>query len=303
MHSTESAYAFSITPTTSPPDLVNNFFGDTSGLSNFDMELDGDASSFGTFQDDPFLLELGVVLSTGRVEDIIGVNEIDGGIRPDSELPADLSTDLGLLGEDITSLVFEFDVDESKDTLYFQYVFGSEEFIEYGGSAFNDSFDLLLNGVNLATLTDGRPASINQLFYDPDLSTDSDTDPHHPDFRYNSVDEGLVRDLTKLDGYTRPLLFSGSLLQNSRNRLEITVQDVGDGFFDSAVFLKAGTFGTVEPPSIVGDGLDGTLGDDSSVQNPGYQDAEEIPEPATILATGLVASGLAWARRRRASRV
>jgi len=288
--------AFSITRSTSPEILTNSFFGDTSGLTFKDIEVNGDPRAFGIFQDDPFLLQSGVVLSTGNVEDAIGVNEIDGGIQPLFG-GADLSTDLGEPGEDLTSLIFEFDVDESKDTLYFQYVFGSEEFIEYGGSAFNDSFELLLNGINLATLTDGRPTSINQLFFDPDLSTESDTDPYHPDFRYNPVGEGLVSDSSKLDGYSRPLLFSGPLIQNSRNRLEISVEDVGDGIFDSLVFLKADTFGTVKPPSILGDGLDGALSSGND------DDAAQIPEPVGSSAVLIFGSGflLAFCRKRHSS--
>ncbi|NET68177.1 MAG: hypothetical protein F6K63_28820 [Moorea sp. SIO1G6] len=280
----QPATGFDVQQNSSPNFLIDFLLGDTTGLSDFKVELNGDSRGFGVFEDDPFRLESGIVLSTGKVNEIVGINSFDG---ENPSFTQDLSTDFGTPGEDITSLVIEFDVSSEKDTLYFQYIFGSEEFIEYGGSPFNDSFEFLLNGVNLATLTDGRPATINQLFFDPEPGIESEADPYHPDFIYNPVGTGSVSNFTKIDGYTRPLLFSGPLLQNSRNRLEIKIQDVRDGIYDSAVFLKAGTLGTVKPPSIVGDGLDGALDDESNLK---------VPEPASSLGMlflgGLLLTGL-----------
>jgi Domain of unknown function (DUF4114) len=75
---------------------------------------------------------------------------------------------------------------------------------------------------------------------------------YHPDFLYNPVDTGLASNQTKLDGHTKPLTFVGVVEPNSRNKLVINVKDNRDGLLDSAVFLKAGTFGVTAPKPLDG---------------------------------------------------
>lgn len=248
---------FKILRETNPLSFQESLLGATPGLSNFEVRLIGSSQAYGVFENDPFGITSGIVLSTGNAKDLLGQNVEDGGfdaLLP--EAPNDLTTDLGDPDEsgDSTSLEILFDSDGSKDTFYFQYVFGSEEFVEFGGSEFNDRFSLKLNGKNLAYLSDGRTeVTINNLVPNPYIAP-------HPDFVYNSVESGPAKDQTKLDGYTVPLLFSGPIIPNVQNQLLINVRDQSDGLLDSAVFLKAGTFGTVKPPEISSGGSDNGLG-------------------------------------------
>lgn len=155
-----------------------------------------------------------------------------------------LSTDLGLPGVvgDQTKLSFNFSTDSSVEQVYFQFVFGSEEFVEFGGSDFNDAFSLKLNGLNLARLSDSKAVNINTL-------VPNAFGGYHPDFIDNRVDSlGSVHAPTQLDGFTQVLTFVGSVAPNSRNTLEIEVKDMRDGWQDSAVFLRAGSFGTQATP-------------------------------------------------------
>jgi PEP-CTERM motif len=273
----KSAIAFTITQNNEPDTLLNYLLGDTTGLSNFELNLLADARAFGIFQDDPFRLKSGVVLSTGKVEDLVAPNIFDDGFFND--LSHDFG-EIGLSGDSIT-LEISFDADDTKDTFFFQYVFGSEEFVEYGGSQFNDNFSLKLNGFNLARLSDGKATTINNL-------VPNRFGGYHPDFVYNSVDAGLVRNLTRLDGYTKPLLFQGPLIQNARNTLVINIQDVKDGVYDSVVLLKAGTMGTVKPPLIGDDDTDGG--------------GKSVPEPTTSLGAlmfGIFTTGFLLRKRQR----
>jgi Ca2+-binding RTX toxin-like protein len=167
--------------------------------------------------------------------------------RPISGL-SDLSTDFGTLGakDDDISLKLNFDADATAQTLYFQFVFGSEELVEYGGSDFNDAFSLKLNGFNMAQLSDRAAVTINNLAPRP-------FSPYHPDLIYNPFQTGPASSQTKLDGYTKVLTFAAPLDSNTQNTLEIKIKDGRDGLLDSAVFIKAGTFGTTSPlldPSI-----------------------------------------------------
>ncbi|AFY48168.1 Ca2+-binding protein, RTX toxin [Nostoc sp. PCC 7524] len=161
----------------------------------------------------------------------------------------DLSTDFGLPGaaNDTISMQIEFVADPTAPLVYFQFVFGSEEFVEFGGSQFNDEFSLKLNGLDLALLSDGEAVTINNLAPTPF--------GYHPDFIYNPVGTGPASEQTKLDGYTKVLTFVGPTIPNEKNTLVVTVKDVRDGLLDSAVFLKAGTLGTVDPSVTVMPGV------------------------------------------------
>jgi hypothetical protein len=238
------AAPFSIIQNNNRPQLLQELLQqNTSGFSNVTLRLIGDGRAFGTFTDDPFGLTSGVVLSSGRVIDIPGENTLDGGFSPTTVL-SDVSTDFSPEGPagDSISLEIEFDVDSSRDTLYFQYAFASEEFIEWIG-LFNDGFSLQLNGINYATLSNGREVSVNGV-------AATAVGPYVPEFIRNSTTNGSAKDQLKLDGYTTPFTFAAPLEKNARNQLVINVQDQRDGILDSAVFIKASTLGPVRPPEI-----------------------------------------------------
>jgi hypothetical protein len=259
------AMAFSVGATNNIQTLKNNLLGtNTAGLSNFSLSITGDARAFGIFNDDPFGLTSGVVMSTGKVTDIPGPNLDDG--SPGTDFPPS-----GVEEGDLAELNLSFFADSTAEKLFFKYVFGSEEFLEYGGSEFNDSFEMLLNGTNLAKLTDGKTVTINNLV--PDKNNRS-TD--HPDYINNPSFTGLAADIIRLDGYTKVLGFEGLLNKNQTNVLTIRLKDVGDGTLDSAVFIQ-GNVGTIDPD-------------------------ETVPEPMTV--GGLMAGGamLAAGRKLRASR-
>lgn len=253
------AMAFSIAATNNTQTLRNQLLGkNTAGLSNFSISVTGNSAAFGTFSNDPFGLQSGIVLSTGRVTNIPGRNTKDN----DKINGTDLSNDFGREGEagDLTELNLSFFADSTAEKLFFEYVFASEEFPEFGGSEFNDDFELLLNGNNLARLSDGKTVTINNLVPDPEnRSTD------HSDYINNPVTTGIAANLIKMDGFTKVLGFEGMLKQNQTNVLSIRVKDVGDGKLDSAVFIKGGSLGTApveavpEPMTVGGLMLGGAL--------------------------------------------
>lgn len=259
------AMAFSVGATNNTETLKNNLLGaNTAGLSNFSVSITGNSAAFGTFTNDPFGLTSGVVLSTGKVADIPGQNRKDNFTTQDS----DLSTDFGPKGEqgDMTQLNLSFFANSTVEKLFFQYVFASEEFPEFGGSKYNDDFELLLNGLNLAKLSDGKTVTINNLVPDP-----NNRSKDHPDYIDNPSLKGIAANIVKLDGFTKVLGFEGLLKQNQTNVLSIRIKDVGDGKLDSAVFIKGGSVSTVQP--------------------------EPVPEPMTV--GGLMAGGAMLAAGRK----
>jgi hypothetical protein len=264
------AMAFSVEATNDIETLKNNLLGaNTDGLSNFSVSITGNRAASGIFTNDPFGLRSGVVLSTGKVTDLPGQN------RKDNENlgGSDASTDFLPLEQegDLTQLNLSFFADSTVEKLFFEYVFASEEFLEYGGSRYNDDFELLLNGTNFAKLTDGKTVTINNLVPD---KNNRPTD--HPDYIDNPSLTGLAANIIKLDGFTKVLGFEGLLQQNQTNVLSIRIKDVGDGSLDSAVFIKGNSLVTVK--------------------------AEAVPEPMTV--GGLMAGGamLAAGRKLRSRR-
>jgi len=221
------AMAFSVTQTSSLLTLKDNLLGTkTAGLSNFELSITGNAQAFGTFTGDPFGLGSGIVMSTGRVADLPG---------PSSSFA---STSFGTSPGDLAELNLSFFADSTAKNLFFNYVFGSEEFPEYGGSSFNDSFELLLNGTNLAKLTDGKAVTINNL-------VPGGGSQNNPDYIDNS--SGLAASIIKLDGLTKVLGFKGLLKQNDTNVLTVRIKDVGDTAYDSAVLVQ-GSVGSEPVP-------------------------------------------------------
>jgi len=254
------AMAFSVTQTSNLQTLKDNLLGtNTTGLSNFQLSITGNAQAFGTFTGDPFGLGSGIVLSTGRVADLPG---------PSSSF---ISTGFGTTPGDLAELNLSFFADSTANNLFFNYVFGSEEFPEYGGSSFNDSFELLLNGTNFAKLTDGKAVTINNL-------VPGGGSQNNPDYIDNS--SGLAASIIKLDGLTKVLGFEGLLKQNDTNVLTVRIKDVGDTAYDSAVLIQ-GSVGTVKPPE---------------------PPSETVPEPMTMGGLMAGAAMLGAGRKLRARR-
>ncbi len=173
------------------------------------------------------------------------------------DAPADLSTDLGapgLAGDDIT-LTYAFTPgtvtglpDLSVNQVTFDFVFFSEELVEFVQTGFNDTFKITLNGVNLALLSDGSAASIDTL-YAPSAGGSAEssifalrTDQVVSDFIYNPVGTGPAASQTRADGYSKVLHFTGAIKPGVENILRVEVKDARDGLLDSGILIGGGSF-------------------------------------------------------------
>lgn len=193
----------------------------------------------------------GVVLTTGTVDCIPGPN----------------SSGSCTGGGTTSSLKFDFT--SNTDKLFFQYVFGSEEYNEFVGSGFNDQFQLLLNGTNIALLPGaGGEVSINNV----------NCDSNSAFYRNNSTGSdctNLGLDI-QYDGLTTVLTAQADVVASSTNTFEFLIFDVGDSNYDSGVFIKAGSF---------------------SGNGPGNQ----VPLPGTLALLGIGMLGLGAVRRKQAA--
>ena len=251
----------------------------------------GNNSASGTFANGitSIGIEDGIMLSTGSIANAAGPNnQTNAGNNLVGTGPAD--PDLaqivggGFLLNDVA--IIEFDVTPSADTITFDYVFASEEYCDFTGSTFNDVFGFFISGPGIAgPFTGGAeniavlpgtttPVSINNVnhinnpgFYQGNIPATSGqlTDPDcagHPTAAGASVND------CQFDAYTTVLTATAVVQPCQTYHIKLAIADVGDGIYDSAVFLAANSFegggvakvnavGTVAGSNIIYEGCDG----------------------------------------------
>lgn len=160
-----------------------------------------------------------------------------------------------------------FDFTSTTGKLFFSYVFGSEEYNEYVGSSYNDQFQLFLDGNNIALIPGTNTAvainnvncGLNSAYYRNNSAASSSCPSLNLDIQYDGLTKVLVAEADVSAGL---------------HSFEFRIEDMGDSFYDSGVFVQAGSFS-------------GT-------------DTSTVAEPASLALTGLgLASAIAARRRKR----
>lgn len=158
--------------------------------------------------------------------------------------------------------ILEFDFIPYSDTVRFSYVFGSEEYREYVGSAFNDVFAFFISGPgipggvqNIAKLPNGTPVAINNVndgseatgVYVPGCANCAY-------YKYNGTGSNgpynASNTYIQYDGFTRPLEAVSKVQCGQTYHLVIAIADVGDPIFDSGIFLQANSLTSKVPVTV-----------------------------------------------------
>lgn len=188
------------------------------------------------------------------------------------ELERDPNAETGTSNYDRTTLAFDFS--SSTGQVFFRYVFASEEYTQFVNSNFNDAFQLLLNGVNIAQLPGGAgPVEINNVncgtnsaYYRNNVNPANGPES-------NNTCTSLLLDI-EYDGLTTVLTASGTVTANTVNTFQFTIFDRGDNSLDSGVYIEAGSFSGDDPDN-------------------------DVPEPGSLLLAGLALAGIRAVHRRR----
>ncbi len=245
-------------PGASPTALVQNvLLGPGVTVSNISYNGSPAAISQFTATGTNLGISQGIVMTTGTT-----VNNGAGPHGPNNQSNAGLDNGVGGSGllssiiggvQTFNAAILEFDFVPYSDTVRFKYVFGSEEYPEFAppnNSTYNDVFGFFISGPgiagaqNIARLPNGSIVSINNVnqitnssFYNN--NGDGSSSPQNSSPFY-----------IQYDGFTDVLEAVSRVQCGKTYHLILAIADVGDGIYDSGIFLEANSLSSKTPVSI-----------------------------------------------------
>ena len=249
-----------VTNTQTPQQLINGVLLG-SGVTAFNIMINGNLGaantpigSMGYFTNSnpTFPISSGLVLTTGNASGAIGPNNSTfstNNTPPTASVSGDPHLNDIANGSVENGIVLEFDFIPSGDTLFFNYMFGSDEYPEFSPSSFNDAFGLFLwgpgisgphilggypnGGANIAVIPGGIPVTINNVGDQSNTSY----------YVFNeAASTPTYGDAIQYDGTTVLLTASADVQCNEVYHIKLAISNVGDQSYDSGVFLEAGSF-------------------------------------------------------------
>lgn len=244
-------------PNYEPDVLVRDIFASGACETITNISAIGNRRGIGYFENASHILGLdrGIILSTGEVEHAAGPNNA-----------ADISGDLGDHSgdQDLNSLAtasvhddvgLEFDFVPLDSFVTFRYVFASDEYCEFVGSVYNDVFGFFIRGPGISGGFSGNAANValipgSQAFVAINSVNHQSNSQYF--IRNDRPQDAVACNITaqsssrlpniEYDGFTTVLTAVLRLQPCQTYHIRLVVGDVGDQFFDSAVFLEAGSF-------------------------------------------------------------
>ena len=280
-----------------PTQLVQNIFSKNacSPISNVTLKTHGwngtgwtdtDLRGVGYFSkgSSNFEMDEGIVLSTGGLSGIEGPNTAAGGPTgtgqitgvPESD-PVTTDVDLQNLipGYSVKNVtVLEFDFVPSAKVVRFNYVFASEEYLEFANSNFNDVFGFFISGLGIpggkqniaklpTTTTGDSVVSINNVnwgnvpYANHNCAPTGAAAPINNSQYYINIpgtystscpiasltaDQKALNQSMEFDGRTVMLTATATVIPCNIYHIKLAVGNVGDKAWQSGVFLEAGSF-------------------------------------------------------------
>lgn len=229
-----------------------------SGCGNVsNIQSIGDLRGIGYFENAQNIigLERGVILATGPVENALGPNLLPDTRGDFKDISGDIDLEILSKTEVFDPVGLEFEFIPVDQYVTFRYVFASEEYCEFVGSEFNDVFGFFIqgpglngefsnNGINIANIPNTFEYvainSVNHLknkeFY---ISNHLAGDDSRCDLLFSPKP---LRDFIEYDGFTKVFSTTIRVIPCKTYKIRLVIADVGDHYFDSAVFLEAKSF-------------------------------------------------------------
>lgn len=212
------------------------------GVRTSNITFRGALESRGVFKNEntPLILEEGIILSTGEVKAAMGPNKGEGFTGLNNTMG---DKDLFELAQSKTfdAAVLQFDFVPKKEVLRFYFVFGSDEYLEYVNSGFNDVFGFFIKDLYTQEQTNigiipgtNEPITINNINFEKNKDF----------FISNTVRSNRSKNshTIEYDGLTKRLVAYHQVIPGRKYQIKIAIADAGDDNYDSAVFIEGGSF-------------------------------------------------------------
>src|SRR5690606_5401633 len=235
------------TGTMTPTQYVQNVLVGA-GVTVSNVTFTGQSTQIGDFDGTNTFIGIngGLILASGTVTTAVGPNNSgSSGTSMAGNGDVDLTTIAGISTFD--AAILEFDFVPIGDSIKFNYVFGSEEYLEFVNSGVNDAFGFFLSGpgitgpytnsaINLALIPNSTtPVTIDDVNSTTNAAyyVDNGTGSNAP---YNTNPQYI-----QYDGHTVVLTAQAQVVCGQTYHLKIAIADAGDGVWDSGVFLEGGS--------------------------------------------------------------
>lgn len=245
-----------IDTTTSHNDLIEKILLGGNNVKVGNIKYTGHKSAIGAFEvdkDNPLGISKGLFLSTGNANAIGGENTLPN--RTDlMDYKGDKDLDQLCANETFDAAFIEFDFVPLSNKVSFEYIFASEEFLEFTGSKYNDVFAFFISGPaiegkkNIAVLKKTKEIiSINTINQYKNSDSFINNNPWKLNGKLESeeklihLDKQLLK-TTEFDGMTVVLTAETNVVPFKKYHFKIAIADVSDMKYNSAVFLKGGSF-------------------------------------------------------------
>jgi gliding motility-associated-like protein len=227
--------------------LVNSGCVSVSNFSASGGNFSAGEMSFGYFNANGsvFPFQEGIVLSTGKLSSVIGPNAnfSDSGIGMGWNGDSDLNTALSLTNT-FNATVLEFDFIPNANTISFDYIFASEQYLlnpTANQCNYTDGFAFLLKEAsatsyqNLALVPGTTiPVRVNTVRGSGTIC------PAANQTYFDAFNTGTYP--TTYDGQTKILTAQAAVIPGTLYHIKLVIADEGNARFDSGIFLKAGSF-------------------------------------------------------------
>lgn len=241
-----------VTPNGNANALLSAIIGQGVTVSNVTINCpNGGAGTFSGGGGTNLGLTSGMVLTTGSASNTAGPNDVDW-----------VTTNHGVTFSDANLLaleplarfdpcILEFDIIPTCGTLSINYVFGSDEYMDWVGAGYNDAFGFFItgpnpaggtyNGLNIARIAGPNiPVTIDNInlnnnsayYVDNDDGTCFGLPPFIP-YPVTCTNPYYIQ----YNGFTIPLTASVAVTPCVTYRMKLAIADAGDGDIDSGVFF------------------------------------------------------------------
>lgn len=241
----------------SPEVIVNDhLIGE--GIKVRKVKYTGDVRALGVFENPGGQpgFDKGILLSTGQAIDAAGPNDNP---KTSTVLGKGGNKDLYALakGRTFDAAVLEFEFIASRDSITLHFMFASEEYNDFVGSTFSDAFMIRISGPGFSNGRDlgmipgtNTPINVNTVNYNTNGRYYDDNNPFTLAGRLNEkrkaeLDPAILQNM-QYDGMTKEMAVGTRVKPRETYRIQIAIADAGDGNMDSGLFIKAGSFQSIE---------------------------------------------------------